>query len=91
MRKSFENCNKIANNNLNNKGNLSEFLVSYIDFADKMGMGIEGRELVSEIPFANVLNNPDYRVDVIINKCEQSLSNNIQITDEEPTMGRRIA
>lgn len=68
----FENCNKLANNNLNNKGNLSEFLKSYIELASNMGMQNIAYESIIELPPSQAFNNPDPRLDVIISMCEQN-------------------
>jgi hypothetical protein len=71
----FENCNKLANNNLNNKGNLSEFLKSYLVLAQSLGLEQIASAAIVELPPSTSFNNPDPRVDVVVSLCEQSLSN----------------
>lgn len=72
-RQDFENCNRLANNNLNNKGNLSEFLKSFLIFSQSMGKEQDAYSWITELPPSHAFNNPDPRVDVIISACEQSL------------------
>lgn len=71
----FEECNRLANINLNNKGQLSEFLKGYLSLSQELGKEQIAYEGIVELPPSNALNNPDPSIDVIISVCEQSLSN----------------
>lgn len=71
----FEECNRLANINLNNKGQLSEFLKSYLSLSQELGKEQIAYEGIVELPPSNTLNNPDPSIDVIVSVCEQSLSN----------------
>lgn len=88
MRQSFEICNRLANNNLNNKGNLSQFLKSYLILAQQMGKENIAYEGIMELPPSSAFNNPDARVDVIISACEQNLINVQSIEEPIHSMGR---
>ena len=74
-RQNFENCNRLANNNLNNKGNLSEFLKSYLVLAEAMGKENIAYEAVTELPPSQSFDVPDPRIDVVVSLCEESLEN----------------
>ena len=87
MREQFNVCNKLANNGLNNNGQLSEFLKAYISLADKMQKTEIAYEAIAGIPPAETLNNKDQNVDVIVSMCEQSLVNNRQ-EEYAHSMGR---
>jgi len=86
-KKTFEVCSGIANNNLNNKGNLSEFLKAYLNLAKEMGKEEIAYEAISEIPPSEALVNKDPKVDIIVSMCEQSLMNVRQNIVEEPMVG----
>lgn len=88
MRQSFENCNRLANNNLNNKGNLSEFLKGYLILAQAMGKDEIAYEGIAELPPSHAFNNPDPRVDIVISACEQNLVNVKNIEETTHSMGR---
>ena len=88
MRQSFENCNRLANNNLNNKGNLSEFLKGYLILAQQMGKENIAYEGILELPPSSAFNNPDPRVDIIIDACEQNLVNVQNMEESTHSMGR---
>lgn len=72
-RQMFETCNAFANNNLLNKGNLSEFLKSYLSLAQSLDKSEIAYEEVSQLPPSDSLNNPDPRVDIIVSMCGESL------------------
>ncbi len=78
----FEDCNRFANNNLNNKGNLSEFLKGYLILAQAMGKEEIAYEAVIELPPSAAFDNPDPRVDVVVSMCEQTMINNRQNVEE---------
>jgi len=73
MRQKFDFCNKVANNNLNNPGNLSEFLKGYLTLSIAMGKEEIANQAISELPPASSFNNPDPNVDKLIIVCEQNL------------------
>lgn len=74
-RNKFEDFNRLANNNMTNKGNLSEVLKAYLVLAQSMGKEEIAYESISELPPSQALNNPDPRVDIIISACGQNLEN----------------
>lgn len=88
-RQKFEDCNRFANNNLNNKGNLSEFLKGYLVLAQAMGKDEIAYEAICELPPAAAFDNPDQRVDIVVSMCEETLINNKQnIEDLAHTMSK---
>ena len=62
----FEEFNKQANYNLGVRGNLSKVVVSYANLAKSMGKDEIAVEMISNLPKAESLNNPDYRLDEIV-------------------------
>lgn len=61
----FENFNEQANYNFGIKGNLSKVVVSYMALAKSMGKEDVAIQMISELPPAEKLNNPDMRLDEI--------------------------
>ena len=71
----FSSCSKIANNNLKNKGkgNLREFLKTYLLLSKNMGKEMIAFEAINELPPEASLNNPAH-IDDIISFCAQNLN-----------------
>lgn len=70
-RELFEEFNKQANYNLGIKGNLSKVVIAYNNLAKSMDKGQVADEMISALPKAESLNNPDYRLDEIVAMYEQ--------------------
>lgn len=65
MRELFEKFNEQANYNLGVRGNLSEVVVAYTALAKGMGKEDVAIDMISSLPPASSLNNPDMRLDEI--------------------------
>lgn len=76
-RQIFEECNDLANNGLNNKGNgnLSKFLLKYLELSKDMGKEETAYGAISELPPSESLVNIDKRVDIVVSMCEEQLTN----------------
>jgi len=61
----FEKFNEQANYNLGVRGNISKVVVAYNDLAKGMGKEDVAINMISSLPPASSLNNPDYRLDEI--------------------------
>ena len=61
----FDQFNEQANYNLGVRGNISKVVVAYADLAKGMGKEDVAIDMISSLPPASALNNPDYRLDQI--------------------------
>ena len=69
----FKDCSGIANNNLINKGkgNLREFIKTYLSLAKKLGKESIAFEAISNLPPQSSLNNPAV-IDDIVEFCSNN-------------------
>lgn len=88
-RQKFEECNRLANINLNNGGQLLEFSKAYILLGQRMGKEQVALEAISELPPENSLNNKVVGLDAIVSMCEETLSNMKSVEISAPSMGAK--